>query len=171
MSKLRRILVVAALIMTGCAGDAIRRVSDHDRAFVYGSVLLPKGAPEFVMGGLTFGQRFAHVDPSGVFFIEDLKPEFFALMGFGYNNPSTTYNWPGDVKERTVPLKPRGMSYVGSFEVTDIDPGFGNNWTYKIVRVNKPTKVDILKKILKNPELEGTGWDDRIRSEIKKLAN
>jgi hypothetical protein len=166
--------IVVMFFLAGCAGNAIRPISDEDNAFIYGSVLLPAGAPEFVMVVRNFNSRRSpYVDPSGAFFIEDLEiDKTWYLGGFGYSGwgPSTFYEWPDDVKARTLPLKAGSMLYIGSKRVTEITPGWGGHWTYDIKDEAKPTRVEILKKLLENPKLEGTGWDERIRREIKRLS-
>lgn len=145
----------------------------------YGNIKLPAGIITNVLL-YKVGERYApplksppqgRTYPNGNFFFENLEPGNYFLMGFVSGEDVFYFNYRG-VKDREfmeqvgVEVKPGGMAYFGSFEVTGINPDFTLSDSFDIKRSAAPSHDTILTQL--KDAVAGTGWDLRIEDMLKK---
>ncbi len=105
---------------------------------------------------------------NGNFIAENLRPANYYISRLKsykleYNvvkNARTSYQYVFNVE-------PGEVKYVGSLEITDIEPGIFQEGKFNVRSVRHPTERKILKHMY--DVTQGTGWQARIQSKIKLL--
>ncbi len=172
------VVVFIAAFISGCGAPAIRPVSGPGVGAAYGNITLPEGVITNVMlykVGVVYAAPFksppqSHTYTNGNFFFENLEPGKYFLVGFMSGQNAFYFNYRGmDEKEfiakAAIEVKPGGVVYLGSYQVTGIERNFFKTDTFEIKRTDKPTRKTILGHLTE--AAKGTGWDERFAVAMK----
>lgn len=105
---------------------------------------------------------------NGDFVAENLRPGNYYIARFV--SKKLFYTLVKDTRsayQRIVTVEPGSVNYIGSFEITDVTPGFYRVGDFNISTVRHPSERKILKHMYEITE--GTSWQDRIRRRIISL--
>lgn len=170
---------ILAAITTVCGADPINPPSSYVSSVAYGNISLPEGNTVSLVqlykvgeGGAppTEAPSMGHVYANGDYFVENIEPGKYLLMGFMVAQDKFNFNYRGleeaaFIKESAVEVKPGSATYMGSFDVKGNDPDFMKSSTVEIMRSKSAIRMLILKHL--RDESKGTGWDTRFEKAMK----
>jgi hypothetical protein len=161
------------LTITSCGAEPINPVSGPEAAAAYGNISLPEGNISNVLL-YKVGEGDAppiqsphqcHTYTNGDYFIENLEPGKYFLMGFTAGKQKFNFNYQGlseaeFIKDAAVEIKRGSITYFGSYDVKGIDQKFQKSAAFEITHSKTAAKILILKHL--KEDAQGTGWDKRI---------
>lgn len=105
---------------------------------------------------------------NGDFVAENLPPGSYYISRFA--SKRLFYTMVKDNRsayQSIITVEPGSINYVGSFEITNVQPGLFTKGDFKVRTVRHPSERKILKHMYKITR--GTGWQARISQRIKSL--
>lgn len=181
MRRMRSVFVIllASIIMHGCA-PLIKRIDDTNRGIVIGYIdmdeaptelefvdiyqALPKTKEPYWGCAIDDGM-FYHILPLGSYQISSFGgvERFLIFSGASY-----VYNMPDyGANETSVRLKKPGIYYAGSYKYKKIKTGFFSPNKFDLIKTDKPTERELLKRLTK--DAAGTPWEPVIRKRLEEL--
>jgi hypothetical protein len=171
-------IVFIMLTITGCGAEPINPVSGPEVAMAYGNISLPEGNIANVLlykvgegdAPPSKSPHQSHIYANGDYFIENIEPGKYFLMGFTAAQEKFNLNYQGIdeakfIKEAAVEIKHGSANYLGSYDVTGVDRNFLKNNSFAITHNKYAAKMLILKHL--KAEVQGTGWDKLIDRAMK----
>lgn len=165
-------LVAVTVSMASCAGSRpIRPPQNSEAGMIFGNLKVPGSYDGiFLWEGKAFGGKISgRIIEGDHFFFENLEPGFYILSHF-YKGGVKYLFMNGDIethKKFRFEVKPGGIVYIGSFEVTGEENNIFTPDRFEVAKRSSPAPQQILKDIQK--ELKGTGWDKRIEKKLKNM--
>jgi hypothetical protein len=106
----------------------------------------------------------------GIFWFEQLLPGSYQLVYFGghswWRNAKYDYYMPEFKKNDTaVVIKKPGIYFLGSYKYKDAGSFF--NPKFEVEKMNRPTELELLTKLL--PYSSGTQWEAMIKKRMEQL--
>lgn len=171
-------LVILALGIAGCATKPKPpfEVMSPENGLIYGNIHIP-GHEVTEIELREYGKFYIppFISPprvmifsNGNFVAENLKPVNYYVSRFIANK--LEYNLaktPRDSYQFVFKLEPGEIKFIGSFIVTNIEPGVFTAGKFKIRTVRHPTERSVLKHMY--DVTQGTGWQSRVERRIKSL--
>jgi hypothetical protein len=62
-----------------------------------------------------------------------------------------------------------GIYFVGAFKYQKVKTGFFEQGQFAIMKINRPTEGELLKRILENDDIKKSSWDAKIRARLAQL--
>jgi len=172
------VFLVMLLNLSGCASKPRPpfEIKSPENGMIYGNVFI-RGHEVTEIELREFGKLYIppFVSPprvmvfrNGNFVAENLRPANYyisRLMSY-----KLEYNVVKDARtsyQYVFKLEPGEVKYVGSFELTDIEPGIFQEGKFNVRSVRHPSERKVLKHMY--DVTEGTGWQARIQRKIKSL--
>jgi hypothetical protein len=182
MNRLYVLMFLIPLYVTGCYFGGISKNLESDdietKSLIYGCVTnLPKGIEQRVL----YKQLEPKVDENhayftcrvdnGVFYDEETLPRYFRLSHFAWTSEHYSGLMGGSIQQDHILNLPATMPefrvrnggelhFLGSFKIMDDN---------SVVRVGKPTEMEVLEAIL--PHAKGKKWEELIKERIRKLSH
>lgn len=170
--------LLLSVLINGCAikPKPPFEISSPEMGMVYGNVHIPghevteievREYGKFYLPPFIIPPRVM-IFRNGNFIAENLPPGNYYISRFVskkllytlVKDSRSAYQWIFNVE-------PGSVKYVGSFEITDVQPGFFVKGDFKIRSVRHPSERKVLKHIFE--VTQGTGWQTRIDRRIKSL--
>lgn len=170
---------LAMLSLAACASNTIgpeRDVNDPGNSLVFAYVdmgdaptelesasLKPQGEEGYWTMGVDDGLMSQEYLPPGAY-------QLASLSGSSFLHGEVTYSFPAYGRnEASVVIKKPGIYFLGSFKYKEVKTGMFEQGKFDIERVNSPTELELLNRMLKQDWVKGTQWEARIRARIGEL--
>lgn len=109
----------------------------------------------------------------GLFYNSYLPPGSYQLASFsgsGFFAGEHKYSFPRQGNETALRITKPGIYFLGSFKYKSVKSGFFEQGKFSIEKINKPTEVELLKRILdENDEIKNSAWGKKIRARLAQL--
>jgi hypothetical protein len=181
LTRLVRFAAASAALafLSACASGQIgptRDVDDPGNSLVFAYVdmgdaptsvdsasLKPQGEEGFWTMGIEDGLMFQEYLPPGSYQLASLEGSSFLHGDVVYSFPLYGRN------EASVAIQKPGIYFLGSFKYKEVKTGFFEQGKFDIERVDSPTEVELLNRMLKQKWVKGTQWEARIRARLAAL--
>lgn len=170
------ILMIAALLTSGCMGGMISNPKSKDASLVYGFIDLKGGSTRglvrdveltsvdedkpatYYSGSIKFGLFFFSSIPPGSYMLTSFEGHGSTVLGYDYR-----YNLPPySQSDYKLKIKKPGIYYMGSHKFNK-----AGKKSFTLKRVKTPTEKQLLEWLLE--EAIGTKWEPKIRARLKQL--
>ena len=180
-TMIRALAFIAVVSLTACASDSIgpeRDLNDPSNSLVFvhidmadaptnidDATLKPQGEEGYWHlvvedDGLMY-QRYL---PSGSY-------QFSRLAGSSFLHGEVLYDFPAYGQNASaIRIQKPGVYFLGSFKYKEIKTGFFEQSKFDIERVDSPTELELLNRLLKEDWVRGSQWEKRIQARITELS-
>lgn len=173
-------LLFAGALLAGCASDTIgpeRDLNDptNSLVFVYvdmadaptgidDATLKPQGEEGYWHLVVEDGLMYQRYLPNGSY-------QFSRLAGSSFLHGEVLYDFPVYGQNASaIRIQKPGIYFLGSFKYKEVKTGFFEQAKFDIERVDSPTELELLNRLLKEDWVKGSQWDARIRARIAELG-
>jgi hypothetical protein len=174
-------LVVLFSLLSACAGSIgpKRDINDRTNSLVFAYIdmrdaptevdnasLKPQGEEGYWHMSVEDGLMYQQYLPPGSY-------QLATLSGSGLFKGSYRYSFPIYGRNQSaIRIQRPGIYYLGSFRYKGIKTGmFDADGKFDIERVDSPTEVELLQRILNQEWVTGSQYEERIRNRLAELKS
>ena len=171
---------LAAMFLAGCASDTIGPTRDlndptNSLVFVYvdmsdaptnidDATLKPQGEEGYWHLVVEDGLMYQRYLPNGAY-------QFSRLAGSSFLHGDVLYDFPTYGQNASaISIQKPGIYFLGSFKYKEVKTGFFEAGKFDIERVDSPTELELLNRLLKEDWVKGSQWEARLRARIAELG-
>lgn len=173
------LILATAILLGGCSDSPFIKPENSNESMIIGYVDMGDAPGSF--NGV-YVKKIQPVEKKpyynfwldgGMFYRSPVAPGVYkmdSIKSFSrWTNTSYSFNFPQTGRsEMDVRISKPGVYYVGSWKYKKVDTGFFERGKFDLVRVQKPTELELLKRVL--PEARDPYWVDMINKRIRELA-
>ena len=177
------LLLLAAGLLASCGGGTFQKPETQNESIIIGYLDMDDAPGSFngvSMKKLQPAEKkpyYYFATEGGIFYRGHVPPGVYKMDSFTsfsrLKNTSYTFNFPQSGRsEMDLRITKPGVYFVGSWKFKKVDVSakewlFGRG-KFDLVRIEKPTELELLKKI--QPEANEPYWADMIRRRIAELG-
>lgn len=172
------LMLVALSLLVGCGDRPFIKPEANDESMIIGYIDMADAPGSFN------GVHVKRIQPvsktpyynfwidGGMFYRSPVAPGVYKMDSFSsysrWSNTNYTLNFPKSGRsEMDLKITKPGVYYVGSWKYAKVKTGFFEHGKFDLIRIEKPTELDLLKQVL--PKAKDPYWVNMINKRIKEL--
>lgn len=171
-------VAILGLVLGGCAAKPTPpyEIESPELGMIFGNIHIPgrevteielREYDKFYLPPIITPPRVM-IFRNGNFVAENLKPGDYYISRFA--SGKLYYTLVKDTRsayQNIIRVEPGSVNFVGSFKITDVEPGVFTKGKFNYKQVRFPSERNLLKHMYQ--VTQGTGWQARIEQRIKTL--